>query len=237
MALFGEKYGDLVRVVKIPGFSVELCGGTHVSHTGEIGLFVITSESSIASGVRRIEAITGRASVDYALRLHDMAGQLSHLLHVPTESISAQVAELSAAAREREREIERLRVELASVQVNELIGQVSTVDGIRLVASQVEAPDRDTLLQLADRLRDRLVSGVVVLGTAIDGRAALLAVVTKDLVPRGLNAGRLIQSIAPIVGGRGGGRPELAQGGGTDVNRLDEALAAAREIVERQVSG
>jgi alanyl-tRNA synthetase len=237
MALFGEKYGDLVRVVKIPGFSVELCGGTHVSHTGEIGLFVITSESSIASGVRRIEAITGRASVDYALRLHDMAGQLSHLLHVPTESISAQVAELSAAAREREREIERLRVELASVQVNELIGQVSTVDGIRLVASQVEAPDRDTLLQLADRLRDRLVSGVVVLGTAIDGRAALLAAVTKDMVPRGLNAGRLIQSIAPIVGGRGGGRPELAQGGGTDVNRLDAALAAAREIVEHQISG
>ncbi len=237
MALFGEKYGDLVRVIKIPGFSVELCGGTHVSHTGEIGLFVITSESSIASGVRRIEAITGRASLDYALRLHDMAGRLSHLLHVPANAIPAQVAELSAEAREREREIERLRVELAAVQVNELMGQVRNVDGIRLVSARVEAPDRDTLLQLGDRLRDRLASGVIVLGSVIDGRAALLATVTKDLVSRGLNAGRLIQSIAPIVGGRGGGRPELAQGGGADAGRLDEALATAREIVERQVSG
>lgn len=236
MALFGEKYGDLVRVINIPGFSVELCGGTHVGHTGDIGLFVLTSESSIASGVRRVEAITGRASIDYALRLHDMAGQLSHLLHVPAEAIPSQVAELSAASREREREIERLRVELAAVQVNELMGQVTTVDGVRLVSARVEAPDRDTLLQLGDRLRDRLVSGIIVLGSAIDGRAALLATVTRDLVPRGLNAGRLIQEIAPVVGGRGGGRPELAQGGGTEVERLDEALTAARGIVERQVS-
>lgn len=237
IALFGEKYGDTVRVVTIPSFSKELCGGTHVNHTGEIGLFVITEESSVASGVRRIEALTGRAAVDYALRLQETVQRLVRDLHVPLEELPAQVAALQERLREQEREIERLRVELASVQIGDLIKEAVTVDGTRVLAARVEAPNRDVLLQMGDRLRDKLASGVVVLGAVIDNRPALLAMVTRDLVQRGVDAGKLIREIAPVVGGRGGGRPELAQGGGTDPSRLDAALETARSVVERQLAG
>jgi len=237
IALFGEKYGDTVRVITIPSFSKELCGGTHVTHTGEIGLFVITEESSVASGVRRVEALTGRAAAEYALRLQETSQRLVRDLHVPLEELPAQVAALQERLREREREIERLRVELASVQIGDLIEKAVTVDGTRVLAARVEAPNRDTLLQMGDRLRDKLASGVVVLGAVIDDRPALLAMVTRDLVQRGVDAGKLIREITPVVGGRGGGRPELAQGGGTDPSRLDAALETARSVVERQLTG
>jgi len=226
-----------VRVVTIPSFSKELCGGTHVNHTGEIGLFVITEESSVASGVRRVEALTGRAAAEYALRLQEMSQRLVRDLHVPLDELPAQVAALQERLREREREIERLRVELASVQIGDLIEKAVTVDGTRVLAARVEAPNRDTLLQMGDRLRDKLASGVVVLGAVIDDRPALLAMVTRDLVQRGVDAGKLIREITPVVGGRGGGRPELAQGGGTDPSRLDAALETARSVVERQLMG
>jgi alanyl-tRNA synthetase len=237
MALFGEKYGDIVRVISIGDFSAELCGGTHVSRTGEIGPVVVLNEASIGSGIRRIEAITGAAAVEYQMRLHAVASELARLLHVPVDGLLGEVRQLSNSLREKDRVIDQLRVEVASSNVDALTQNAVSVDGTRVLATRVAAHDRDTMLQLGDRLRDRLRSGVLVLASEIDTEPALVAMVTRDLVDRGLHAGRLIQEIAPIIGGRGGGRPELAQGGGNDASRLDEALAAVEGIVRRQFSG
>lgn len=237
MALFGEKYGDVVRVVSIGDFSAELCGGTHVDRTGEIGPVVVLSESSIGSGIRRIEAITGEAAIEYQMRLHAVSNELSRLLHVPVDGLLAEVRALTNTLREKDRAIEQLRVAVASSGVDGLTQRVVRFNGTQVLATRVDAHDRETMLQLGDRLRDKLHSGVLVLGSEIDAQPALLAMVTKDLVERGGHAGKLIQEIAPIVGGRGGGRPELAQGGGSDASRLDEALAAVVDIVKRQVTG
>ncbi|HUG15854.1 MAG TPA: alanine--tRNA ligase [Thermomicrobiales bacterium] len=237
MALFGEKYGDVVRVVSIGDFSSELCGGTHVARTGQIGPLIVLNESSIGSGVRRIEAITGETAVDYQLQLHAVASELSRVVHAPVEGLLDEVRQLISALREKERAIDQLRVEIASSSVDMLAGNAVSVDGTHVLATRIDAHDRDTMLQIGDRLRDKLRSGVLVLASEIDAQPALVAMVTGDLVERGLHAGRLIQEIAPIIGGRGGGRPELAQGGGTDASRLDEALAAVEDIVKRQFSG
>lgn len=237
MALFGEKYGDIVRVVSIGDFSAELCGGTHVARTGEIGPIVVLNESSIGSGVRRIEAITGAAAVDYQLRVHTVVSELTRMLHAPVDGLLDEVRQLTSTLREKDRLIEQLRVEIASSDVEKLTQNAVSVDGTQVLAARVDAHDRDTMLQLGDRLRDKLHSGVLVLASEIDTQPALVAMVTKDLVERGLHAGRLMQEIAPIVGGRGGGRPELAQGGGNDASMLDEALAAVEHIVKRQFSG
>jgi alanyl-tRNA synthetase len=237
MALFGEKYGDVVRVVKIGDYSAELCGGTHVSATGEIGPIVVLAESSIGSGVRRIEALTGDAAVKHLLRAHLVTNELARTLHAPVEGLLDEVRQLNSQIRERDRTIEQLRLEMATSDIDGLVERSISVDGTQVLATRVPAQDRETMLQIGDRLRDKLQSGVIVLASEIDAQPALLAMVTKDQVGRGLSAGNLIKEIAPIVGGRGGGRPELAQGGGSDVSKLDEALATVATIVKRQVSG
>lgn len=237
MALFGEKYGDEVRVVDIPEYSTELCGGTHVSRTGEIGPIIILSESSIGSGIRRIEAITGHAALDFISRLHSQSGELARTLRVPAEAVLDEVHALTQQLRERERTIEQLQLRLATGNIESLIDHAVQMDGLSVLSARVEVADRDTLREVGDLLRDRIGSGVVVLGSTIEEQPALLAMVTKDQTGHGLHAGKLIQEIAPIVGGRGGGRPELAQGGGTDPSKLDEALAAVESAVRRQIAG
>jgi alanyl-tRNA synthetase len=235
LALFGEKYGETVRVVSVPGVSKELCGGTHVDRTGEIGLFLITDESSVASGVRRIEAITGMRSAEFTWELLRVARELSQQLHVPIAQLGAEVIQLQEALRQSRRETERLQAELATERAAQLVQQAISVDGLKVLSARVEAPSIDVLRAIGDRLRDRLGSGVVILGTAIAHRPALIAMATRDAVQRGVDAGALIRAIAPIVGGRGGGKAELAQGGGTDPTRLEEALAAAQALVQQQV--
>ena len=237
MALFGEKYGDEVRVVSVPGYSTELCGGTHVSRTGEIGPIVILSESSIGSGIRRIEAITGNAALTYLDRLHEQSVELARKLRVAPDDIQAGVDHLMQQTRDLERAVEQLQLELATGDIDGLLSKAVDVEGLPVIATRVDVADRDTLLQVGDRLRDRIGSGVIVLGSSIQDQPALLAMVTKDQTDNGLHAGKLIQEIAPIVGGRGGGRPEVAQGGGTDSTRLDEALAAVESAVRRQITG
>ena len=237
MALFGEKYGDIVRVVSVPGFSKELCGGTHVSRTGDIGFFLISSESSVASGVRRIEATTGRSSVDQVLRLHELTGALARGLHVGVDHIAESVSEQAERLRAVEREVERLKVELASARAAVDTQHAVSIDGTQVLVTRVDAPNRGALRQIGDRLRDRLGSGIVVLGALIDGQPALLAMVTKDQVERGYHAGKLIGAIAPVVGGSGGGKADTAQGGGSDATKLDEALAAVRSAVQDQSTG
>ena len=205
----------VVRVVTIADFSKELCGGTHVRATGEIGRIVIVAESSVGAGVRRIEALTGDASLNQLLRAQAVATELGRTLRAPVEALPGELRALQEQLRERERELEQLRVQLATSDVDSLTGGATCVHGAQVLATRLEATDRDTLLQVGDRLRDKLGSGVVVLGSVIDGQPALLAMVTKDVVARGGHAGKLIQEVAPIVGGRGGGRPEVAHGGGS----------------------
>jgi alanyl-tRNA synthetase len=236
MALFGEKYGDEVRMVSIDGYSRELCGGVHVSRTGEIGPFVITEESSIASGIRRIEALTGESAVSLVLDLQRVVGELEHALHAPANQLVAQVETLNQRLREREREIERLQLNQAASQVDEILKQSQDVDGVRVVSAAVSAPSRDVMLQLADRCRDKIGSGVVVLGADVSGQPALLSVVTSDLTQRGLHAGKLVGSLAERIGGRGGGRPEMAQGGGTDLSGLTKAIKDASDEVRKQLA-
>jgi alanyl-tRNA synthetase len=237
IALFGEKYGDEVRMISIDDYSRELCGGTHVNRTGEIGPFFITEEASVASGVRRIEALTGEAAIEHQLKMQATLDQLERSLHVPSEQLVEQAATLQQRIREHEREIERLRIQMAAGQVDSILADAKEIDGVTVVASIVDASSRDVMLQLADRIRDKLGSGAIVLGSRIDDKPALLSIVTKDLAGDRLHAGKIIGSIAPHVGGKGGGRPEMAQGGGSDPSNLDAAISAAYDAVREQVSG
>lgn len=235
LALFGEKYGEVVRVVSVGNFSTELCGGTHVSRTGEIGLFLITEESSIASGVRRIEAVTGLTAVRWARQMADLVQTVARDLGVGLDRLVEQVKQIQQQVRQQAREIERLSAELALEHVRPLVEQAQRVNGFRIVAGRIEVPSVEILRRLGDWVRGRIGSGIVILGTAIDNRPTILAMATRDAVERGVHAGRIVQVAAPLLGGRGGGRADLAQGGGTDATRLEEALLLARSEAERQL--
>jgi alanyl-tRNA synthetase len=239
-ALFGEKYGAPVRVVQIDDFPKELCGGTHVRRTGEIGPFVVTSEGSVASGIRRIEALTGNAAVDRMLGQQRLVEGLGRDLRVTWTEVPAQVKALQDRSRQLEREIERLQGQLAGAKSGDLLSQVTDVDGVPVLAVRVSVEDKGGLRQLGDRVRDSLQSGVIVLGTVVDDKPSLLAMVTPDLTGRGIRAGDIIRALAGHIDGRGGGRPELAEAGGKDASGIDAAIAAVeatvRELVQASAS-
>jgi len=240
MALFNEKYGDRVRVIKIgfpeEPFSVELCGGTHVSRTSELGLFHIVSETSIGAGIRRIEAVTGhgaqRLVQDSLARLQ----RISSFLGVPEEQTDRRVLSLLDELNTLHKEVTRLRQALAQRDFETLLGRVVDVDGVKVLAAQVEATDMETMRQMSDWFRNRLGSGAIVLGAAINGKPSFVAAVTPDLVKRGVHAGALVKEVAQVVGGGGGGKPTLAQAGGRDLSRMADALAVVRPWVERKLA-
>lgn len=231
MALFGEKYGDSVRVVQIGDFSKELCGGTHVARTGQIGPFVVTSEGSVASGVRRVEALTGNAAVERMLGQQRLLEDLGRDLKVTWTEVPESIRAMQERIRSQEREIGELRGRLAGARSGELLENAVDIGGTKVLASRVEVADKGDLRQLGDRLRDSLQSGVIVLGTAVDGKPSLLAMVTPDVVKKGIRAGDVIREIASHIDGRGGGRPELAEAGGRNPAGLDDALAAVAGVV------
>lgn len=235
VALFGEKYGDRVRVVSIDNVSKELCGGTHVDSTGEIGPFVITSEGSIASGVRRIEALTGNAAVERIQGQQRMLEELGRELKVTWSEVPNVVRGLQDRIREQDRELQTYRDRVAAAQGADLLGVAVREGDITLIVSQVTVPDRGSLRQMGDRAKDLVKTGVIVLGADIDGSPSLLAMVTPNLVERGLKAGDIIRHIAPMIEGRGGGRPELAEAGGKNAAGLSDALKAVRAIVAEKV--
>ncbi len=235
MALFGEKYGDRVRVVKIDGVSSELCGGTHVGNTGEIGPFVITSEGSVASGVRRIEALTGVAANERIQGQQRLLDDLGRELKVTWNEVPGTVRGMQDRVRELERELQDFKGRVAAAKSADLIGLAVKVGDTTLISAQVDITERDALRQMGDRARDRIESGVVVLGAEIDGAASLLAMVTPDLVKRGIRAGDIIKHIAPYVDGRGGGRPELAEAGGKNPTGISDALKAVSEFLSEKV--
>jgi len=233
-ALFGEKYGDLVRVVRIGGFSTELCGGTHTAATGEIGLLKLVGESAVASGTRRIEAVTGTGSLGLFRRDADVARVASSI--VGTGEVSADTLRSKLAAQEEEmkklrRELEQMRMKSASAATAGAASSAVEVSGIKVLAQRVDALDKSQMRNLVDELRGKLGSGVVVLGAATpEGKATLIVGVTKDLTPR-IQAGKLVGALAVKVGGKGGGRPDLAEAGGPDASALDSALASAPEVI------
>jgi alanyl-tRNA synthetase len=233
MALFGEKYGDRVRMVEIEGVSRELCGGTHVAGTAEIGLFHLTTETSSASNVRRIEAVTGAAGIDAFRERSEELAEIAKLLRAPEHEVVAAVRKLTDRVRDLER---RPRDTDARAVAEELAGKAGEISGVRVLAEIVEAADAKELLELSDRIRQSLGDSAVVLGTAVDGRAHLVANVAPAAVERGVKAGDVVRAAAEIVGGGGGGRDTMAQAGGRDPGKLAEAIATARLAIERALS-
>jgi alanyl-tRNA synthetase len=231
MALFGEKYGDTVRMISVPGVSMELCGGTHVRHTGEIGLFRVVSETGTGAGVRRIEAVTGREAYRRAVRREQTLREAAELLRAPEDMVLRRIEQLQQDNKELERALEQTRREGAADVVSELVGSAADVDGARVVAREVQVADQNALRALGDQLRDRLGSGVVVLAARSEDRTALFAVVTDDLIGKGVRADSVVREVARLTGGSGGGRPHMAQGGVGDAGKVEEALRQAPEIV------
>ena len=232
MALFGEKYGDKVRVVKVGDFSKELCGGTHVSRTGDIGVFKITSEGSVSAGVRRLEAVTGEGAYELYREALEKVRRISGLLKAADPDVVDAVERALGERREAEKEIERLKGKLAQAGAGDLASQAREVNGVRVIAATVDGLDRGQLRSLVDSLRNKLGSGVVVLGSAANGSVSLICCVTKDLAGKKLHAGKIVGAVAEKVGGRGGGRPDLAEAGGKDAAALAGAIESVYGIVE-----
>ena len=233
MALFGEKYGDRVRVVSVPGFSVELCGGTHVRATGDIGVFVITEESGVAAGVRRIEGLTGLGALDWMRQQRDMLSRTVAALNIaPAQAVDA-VQRLQADVKRLSREVEQLKMKAALGGGAATGGgdEAQDVQGVKLIAKRVVGLEKNALRNLSDSLRDRLGSGVVVLASENDGKVGLVVSVSKDLTSK-VRAGNLVKELAPIVGGGGGGRPDFAEAGGKDPSRIDDLLKKAPDVLK-----
>jgi alanyl-tRNA synthetase len=231
MALFGEKYGDVVRVVMVPGVSTELCGGTHVRHTGDIGIFRIVSETGVAAGIRRVEAVTGAAAYRRAVAREDLLNQAAAAVKTTPETLLRRLEQLLDENRELRRQLERARQHGAADVVGALVAEAESVAGTRVIARELEVSDADELRGVGDRLRERLGSGVAVLAAHQDERVALIAVVTDDLITRGVRADALVREVAKLTGGSGGGRPHMAQGGVGDPAQLGDALRQVAEMV------
>ena len=234
MALFGEKYGERVRVLRMGDFSTELCGGTHVRAVGDIGLFKILSEGGVASGVRRIEAITGADALAAVEADEDRLRRLSSLLKSGREEIDDKVVALFERSRRLERELTELKARLAGAAGQDLADRAEEIHGIRVLAARLEEADPKSLRDTLDRLKDRLGSAVILLATDRGGKVSLAAGVTKDLTGR-FRAGDLVQAAAAKVGGKGGGRPDMAQAGGSDPSGLPAALDLVKDWVRARI--
>ena len=231
MALFGEKYLDRVRVVRVGDFSVELCGGTHVARTGEIGVFKVLSETSSSAGVRRIEAISGAGAFGHYREATGSVQQLAALLRVQDDGLASAVERLMAERRRQDREIAELKAKLARTSVGDLVAQAREIGGLKVLAAKLDGVEREQLRLLADAVRQKMGSGLVVLGTVKDGRVALISAATKDIAGTRVHAGRVVSAVAKLVGGGGGGRPDMAEAGGKNPESLAGALERVYEIV------
>jgi alanyl-tRNA synthetase len=234
MMLFGEKYGDEVRVLDI-GTSRELCGGTHVSRTGDIGLFKITGESGVAAGVRRIEATTGVGALKLVQAQQALINRVAGELKAPAQELPAKITQVLDNVRALEKELARLKSKLASAQGDDLLAQAQDIHGIKVLAANLEGADANTLRETMDKLKDKLKSAAIVLASVSDGKVSLAAGVTADLVGK-LKAGELVNHVAGQVGGKGGGKPDMAMAGGTDASQLPQALASVPEWVKQKLN-
>ncbi|GFN33575.1 alanine--tRNA ligase [Paenibacillus xylaniclasticus] len=236
MALFGEKYGDIVRVVQVGTYSIELCGGIHVDNTAQIGTFKLIAESGIGSGVRRIEAVTGRHAYTYMESQFDLLKQAAGLLKSNMADVPKRIEALFGQVKELSRDNESLQAKLSRIEAGSLIEQAKTVGGVTVLTAAVSAPSMDALRGIVDELKSKLSSAVIVLGAAQEEKVNLVASVSPDLVKKGLNAGKLVKEAAALCGGGGGGRPDMAQAGGKDASKLADALKLAEELVLAQAN-
>lgn len=236
MALFGEKYGDVVRMVVVPGVSIELCGGTHVRHTAEIGLFRVVSESGIAAGIRRIEAVTGTEAWRRTVERESLLERAAAAARTAPDALPSRIEQLNAENRDLRRQLERARESGSADVITELIDGATSVDAARVIAREIDAENADELRLLGDRLRERLNSGAAILAAQQKGRVVLLAIVTDDLLSRGVRADRLVREVAALAGGTGGGRAHMAQGGASDPSQVPGALERAPDIVRSMLA-
>ena len=238
MALFGEKYGDVVRVVNIGEWSKELCGGTHVDATGDIGLLVITSETGIGSGVRRIEALAGAAAYTFVNGLRDQIAASAEALGAPPQNLVKRAEQVMEQARKDERRLQHLTRQLADLQADRLVEHAISVDGMSVVVDHINTDDPDYLEVATDQVKARLTRGIVVFGTVVGNKAAYSLGVTKNLNDEGYSAGTLLkEALEESNAGKGGGRPWFARGGGEDASKVDEFLRTAVEVIRRKAEG
>ena len=234
-ALFGEKYGDIVRVVNMGDYSIEFCGGTHVSNTGEIGAFKILSESGVAAGVRRIEALTSKGLIRYYNELEHKMQEAAKMLKATPDNLIERIGHLQTEAKELHSEVESLKSKLAKDAMGDVMDQVEDVKGMKVLAIRVDGVDMNGLRELGDQLKTKLGEGIVVIASETDGKVSLMATVTDGAQKAGAHAGNLIKGIAALVGGGGGGRPNMAQAGGKNPAGIPDALAKVKEVVAEQI--
>ena len=235
MALFGEKYGDWVRVVEVEGVSRELCGGTHVANTAEVGIFKIVSEGSSAANVRRIEALTGPAAIDWFRRREEELREAGDLLGTPQDPL-AGARRAAARLRDASEGAKEAQSRQLGDEAKRLAAQAKEVGGMKVLAAETAVADQRQLLEIANRIQSSLGEAAVVLGGAEDGKVGLVVLFSKGAVERGLSAAEVVREAAALVGGGGGGRDDMAQAGGSDASRLGDALAAARQAIERELA-
>ncbi|MCQ2362676.1 MAG: alanine--tRNA ligase-related protein, partial [Acidaminococcaceae bacterium] len=233
-ALFGEKYGKIVRVVTVPEFSMEFCGGTHVINTSHIGMLKILSESSSGAGVRRIEAVTGHGAVEYVKNMENMLNGLAADLKCRLDDMPNRLSALQDELKAAHKKAEELAGEIAKSQIGDVLDKVVEHKGVKLLVQKVQADGMDALRNMGDQLRDK-VNGAVLLAAEMDGKAVILAMATKDAVEKGMHSGNIVKEVAKLCGGDGGGRPDMAQAGAKDLSKLDDALKAAWDIMKNQV--
>ncbi|NLB88622.1 MAG: alanine--tRNA ligase, partial [Syntrophomonadaceae bacterium] len=232
IALFGEKYGDEVRVVKAGDFTMELCGGTHVKNTGEIGAFKILSEGSVGSGLRRIEAITGQDVIDYMNHLEKELNNAAGLLKCSPQDVGKRIEALYKQLKDKEKELENIKLKISKSSSEDLVNKAVDIKGAKVLIEAVESQDANSMRQNAEMLKDKLGSAVVLLGSALGEKVLFVCFVSRDLVQKGLHAGNIVGAAAKVAGGGGGGRPDMAQAGGKDATKLNAALEEARKVVE-----
>lgn len=237
MALFGEKYGEKVRVVSMGDFSKEFCGGTHVDNTSEIQAFKILSESGIAAGVRRIEALTGPAVFAYYEKVeNELAAVAKELKSTPDEALS-KVKHLNAELKEANSQIEALKAKAAQASLGDVSSEAEEVNGIKILVRKLENTDMNAMRSLSDSLKEKLGEAVIVFATANGGKVSLMAAATDGAVKKGAHAGNIVKAAAKIAGGGGGGRPNMAQAGGRDASKIEEALKEAGKVAREQING
>ena len=235
VGLFEDKYGDKVRVLTMGDYSKELCGGTHVMNTGNIGLFKIISESSIASGVRRIEAITGKGVYEYINEMEEEIDDITNALKTNKANLKDRVISLTEEIKSKEKEVESLRTKMAGSIADDILSSKGNIDDVSFITYKVDNMDMNELRNLGDELRNRLGSGVIVLASVKNDKISFVGMVTKDLTGKGIHAGNIIKEVAKATGGSGGGRPDMAQAGGKDIEKIDEALTLVSELIKNQV--
>ncbi len=234
-ALFGEKYGNEVRVVSMGDFSIELCGGTHLNNTSQIGMFKILSEGGVAAGVRRIEAITGNAVYEYLKKKETLINEVCASLKTKEDSLVQRVSSILEENKTLSKELHDIKTKMSLQSVESVLDSKVDINGVNLVSTKFEGMDMNTLKEVADNLRDKLISGVIVLANVADDKLNFVVTATSDVIDKGIHSGNIVREVAKIAGGKGGGRPNMAQAGATDISKVDEALNYAREVVKTQV--